>query len=125
MLADARRCVSERLVKKIKLFVLAILRAEKDCLKLPKRDAEELLEEQRMILKALSWGRSLPGIQQRQCLRDLQANLLDLIERARETRKEGERKSLLASALEDASNLHLALRAMAQISQTLQQHHLE
>ena len=125
MLADARRCVSERLIKKIKVFLLAILRAEKNCLRLPKRDAEELLEEHRRILNALSWGKALRAIQQRQCLRDLQANLSGLIERARETRKEGEKTSLLASALENPTNLHLALRAMAQISQTLQQHHLQ
>ena len=58
LLADARRAVSERMVPKLKAFILSILRQEKNCHSLAKVDAEALLEEQREIVDALAWGKS-------------------------------------------------------------------
>ena len=65
MLAAARRCVSERLIPKLKLYILAVLRQEKDrrgWQRLTRKQSEALLAEQRAILAALSGGDPLTAI---------------------------------------------------------------
>jgi hypothetical protein len=110
MLADARRAVSERMVPKMKAFVLSILRQEKNCHRLAKVDAEALLEEQREIVDALAWGKEHASIQQRSALRELKKNLTGLIAAGVQLRTKGEKKSHLARALE--SDKHFWLCAL-------------
>ena len=67
MLAAARRCISERTIPKLKLYILAVLREEKErqgYMKLSRKQSEALLAEQRDILAAL-WRR-VSGSYQRQ-----------------------------------------------------------
>ena len=123
LLADARRAVSERMVPKLKAFILSILRQEKNCHSLAKVDAEALLEEQREIVDALAWGKEHASIQQRSALRELKKNLTGLIAAGVELRKKGEKKSHLARALDSDKHLHLGLSAMAQISKAFQAQH--
>ena len=93
MLADARRAVSERMVPKMKAFVLSILRQEKNCHRLAKVDADALLDEQRRIVSALAWGEQHQGIEKRRALQELQRNLTGLIAAGKTLRKKGEKKS--------------------------------
>ena len=71
MLAAARRCVSERLIPKLKLFILAVLREQdkQGRHRLSRKQSEALLAEQRAILAALSGGESLTAINNRQELK--------------------------------------------------------
>ena len=107
-----------------KVFLLAILRAEKRCVRIPKRDAEELLEEQRRILKALSWGKTCVA-SSRDSARETSKQIYRTLSRVRE-RREGWRKTESSSErIGGPEQSASRVAGMAQISQTLQQHHLQ
>ena len=126
MLAAARRCISERTIPKLKLYILAVLREEKErqgYMKLSRKQSEALLAEQRDILAALSGGESLAAINDRQDLKEMEQALGPLIQAGKAVSEKASRKKLLALALEDAANYHHALPVLCSISKKLEALH--
>ena len=121
MLAAARRCVSERLIPKLKLY-LAVLREEKErqgYMKLSRKQSEAFWQSSVPYWLLFSGGESLSS-DQRQARFERNGAGSGAVDSGWESRqRKGGKEKLLALALEDAGNYHLGLPVLSAISKNL------